>query len=398
MSEPQETPLRVSWSSMQSYLTCPRKYELSYVSGLQRKPSADHRNLMLGSAFHAGIQAALLAEYSSSLHMMAMTTEWMVKAAVDAARAYIREHTVTDKMVRDYTAPGAMVLDFDYYNMVREVGVLVVELLRYHIPLLGLGSRYIVPSVGDVVRGLPPEYRHADGADPVPAVEWHFEYPLMDNVTLSGYIDAVLWDTQTNEYVIVDWKTRGNFPFDDDALIDGQLHLYAAVVNDLSEYMHGAHPEAAPIHNVVMWQFKTKTPSPASISKKTLLPNVGAKSYDTTWEVWCATLPAGINPDDYVDLKAKMKTDEDFQRRVVAPVTALSTTLARENAEAAVRAIQWQLQSNHPAPAVLSSNGCKFCDFAMLCRNPLRYGGDVQTMLDEHYTTRNTNEEEEDNE
>jgi hypothetical protein len=47
-------------------------------------------------------------------------------------------------------------------------------------------------------------------------------------------------------------------------------------------------------------------------------------------------------------------------------------------------------------PAVLSSNGCKFCEFAMLCGGVLRYGGDATSVLTEHYIPRKIESIEED--
>ncbi len=387
--KPAVQQLRLSWSAIQTFLSCQRKYDLAYRENLQRKPSAEHRNLILGSAFHAGVEAALRLQFWTDYAQHVQTTEWLVTEATAAARNYIKGVTVTNKMVKDYHNGGLLTHDFAYYAMIREVSQLVVELLRYHVPLIGLGSRYIVPSVDDVLSGEEPIGRPSNGRyydpdsdwpDVQPAVEWHFEYEVDGDTTLTGYIDTVLWDVEQQDYVMVDWKTRNLFPHDSMALIDGQLHLYAAVVNALAE--------RPVINQVMMYQMLTKPPAPASIGKNGL-PNTGATGYATTWEVWSATLPAGLEAEDYyLKIKDKLKTDDYFQRPIRGAVTETSSTLAMANVDAAVVSIRSALASGMPLPAILSSNGCKFCDFAMLCGNVLRYGGDAQSTLDDQYQPR----------
>lgn len=380
-------PLRLSWSSIQSFLSCQRKYDLTYRENIQRIPSAASRLMMLGSTVHAGIEAALQAEFEIDYHQNAGRVDWLVTAAVTRAREYVEQSTIPNKKIKDYSNGGVLTLDQDYYNMMREVSQLAVSLLRFHIPLIGLGDRYLVPTVRDVVSGLPPEYRHEEGQEPIPAIEWHFEFPVDENTILSGYIDTILWDTVEQEYVIVDWKTRGSFPDDRMALIDGQLHLYAAVVNSMAEHINGV----SPINRVMMYQLKTKTPSPASIHAKTGIPNTGARSYDTTWEVWKATLPKGIDPDRYWNvMKDKVKQPSEFQHPVMGAVTDTSSQLAVDNVKAAVYAIRAALESGTPLPAILSSNKCQWCDFTMLCTNVLRYGGDPSSILSEFYQPRST--------
>lgn len=380
MIDPSVQPLRLSWSSIQAFLSCERKYELSYREGLRRIPSAAHRNLLLGSAFHAGLEASLLYVFGNDWHQTVWTEEWLVTNAIEAAETYLEENVVHGKMVRD--SRGQLVQDDDYYAMCREVDQLVRVMLRFHIPMLKLGTRWTVPTISDVMSGLAPTFRTQPGQEPVPAVEWHFEFPIAENTILSGYIDTILWDNQEEEYVLVDWKTRSNFPYDNMAMIDGQLHLYAGVVNTLAEHLTGIWP----ISRVMMYQMRTKTPSPASINAKTGIPNTGAKSYDTTWEYWVKTLPKSIKADKYKELlRDKLKDATDYQRPITAAVSDQSTQMALDNVRAAVDSIRAALATGKPLAAILSSNGCKWCDFAILCVNVLRYGGDATSIIKDMY-------------
>lgn len=377
--------LRISWSAIQTFLSCQRKYALSYIEGLQRIPSADNRNLMLGSAFHAGIEAALLAAFDASVGQYTMTTTWLVDAAVKGSTQYLKDATIKNKQVKDYDL-GGLRLDYDYYAMVDELRLLVPEMLKYHIPLIGIGSRYIVPSVHDVALNQYPSGAALHGQEPKAAVEMHFEYPLNKDTLLTGYVDTILWDDESKEYVIFDWKTRNVFPDDRMALIDGQAHLYAAVINAMAKQETGQ----TPISKVTMYQFLNSTPKPASISKKSGLPNTGAESYATTWEVWKATLPKGIKAERYeAEMRPKLKDDSYWQRPVSGIVTDASSQLALDNVYSAVYAMKCAFASNHTLPASLSSKSCEYCDFAMLCTNVLRYGGDPTSIISEFYQERN---------
>lgn len=376
------TPLRLSWSAMQTFLACQRKYDLTYRENLQRKPSAAHRNLLLGSAFHAGVEAALQYTFDVDYHQMSGTSTWMVERALEAAETYLTENVVQGKVV---TLNGIRTQDDDYYAMVRDVTQLVRQLIRFHIPAIGLGSRYLVPSLRDVLSGKPPTFAPEPNGEPVPMSEYHFEFPLADNTILSGYIDSVLWDVEEEEYILVDWKTRGKFPHDSMALIDGQIHLYAAILNELAMHINSVKP----IYKVVMWQFKTAIPEPASINKKTGKPNTGAKEYWTTWEHWVATLPRGMKAEHYeAEIRHKLKSVDEWQHPVSNMVSDISSKLALDNALAIEYAIRQALDSGVPLPAILSSNGCQWCDFSPLCTSVLRFGGTAEKLLTDLYQPR----------
>jgi PD-(D/E)XK nuclease superfamily len=376
------TQIRLSWSAMQSFLTCPRKHHLTYLQNLQKKPTAEKARLVFGSAFHKGIETALHMSVRGRHSLETYQTE-----AVAAARKYVTDNTVSGLTVRNHK--GELVTDTEYYNSMADVKASVGDLLRYHIKVMGFGShfhdRFIVPALSDLAMGEAPSA--VMDANALPLIEYHFEYELLSNVVLSGYVDAILWDVELGQYVIYDWKTRTQFPFDQYAEIDGQLHLYAAVINELFPL--------ANVSEVRMYQMLTKPPQPASISKKGV-PNLGAASYNTTWEVWCATLPRGLVAEHYREaLEGKLKTDEDFYRVVSVPITRYSCHEALDNAVTIAHMIEPAYEWDAP-PAVLSSNGCKFCEFAMLCGGVLRYGGDATSVLTEHYIPRKIESIEED--
>lgn len=355
--------LTVSWSKMQTFLKCQRQYELSYVEGLDAKPKADDRPKLLGSAIHAAIQAAIQYVFQT----VTPDEKELTRLAVQAARNYIRDNTVANATVYNYER-GQHEVNSAYYDMMNELLIVAPVLAEYHVPRIGIGKRFRPVSRGELVKG----------AGDTCAVEWTINHKLKTH-TITGIVDTVLWDEEAGDYVIVDWKVRDSFPHDTMALLDGQLHLYAAILN----------AQGAKIGRVCMFQLKSKTPSPASISVRTSLPNTGAASYDTTWEYWVKTLPAGINPEEYREqMLPKLKQDSDFIRPVFNGVTATSSSLALDNALQTITAMvqaNKQLAKGEGLPAVLSSTQCRFCPFWRLCAGALRYGGDVTEVVETEY-------------
>lgn len=364
--------MNISWSLIQTFLSCQRKYELTYLEGLS-KPSGDQYNLFLGSAFHAGIEFALAA-YANDMADYVLP-EVDVAGAVDAALQQVKDATVLNKTIYDREA-GGTVPDRAYYAMMQDVRNEVPKLLRYHIPLMGIGTKYVPVTKGEIF-GRSSEWFPVIETDKELALEMRLKFPIEGTDDfITGIVDAVLRDIETDELIVFDWKTRGVFPYDSLAQVDGQLSLYAAVLNAMG----------ANITRTIMYQFSTKLPSPASISAKNSRPNVGAASYSTTWEVWKATLPPNISPEKYeAEIRPKLMLDSDFQHPVECVVTEYSTKMAFDNVYATLEAIQNAKKSKYGFPAILGSNGCKFCDFLPLCANALKFGGDVSELIERDY-------------
>ncbi len=366
---------QTSWSKLQTYLTCPRKYELRYVENLEKIPGAERRPMILGTAFHAGIAEFLDAEWSSEY-----ACSGAIDRAVAAALVSLNEQTVADKTYWDYEQ-SAYLTDNAYYEMINDLHHLLPKLLMYHLPLIGIGTRYVVATVGNLFPAV------INGHKPM------IEYEI-DTLSWKGYVDAVLIDMETGQQVAVDWKVRSSFPFDAMASIDGQLPFYAAVLNEMG----------ANISQTIMWQFKNSVPKPARINKNGQ-PSIAAQ--DTTWEYWVETLPAPlqkfVKPGDTdrfggfmreiaETLKPKLKTAQDFQHPVIAEVTDFSSAILMGSVHSTVRALQHQIQDVHDYsglyPAILSSYGCKGCEFWKLCSAPLKYGGDAADIVEHEYQKR----------
>src|SRR5690606_4960382 len=76
----------------------------------------------------------------------------LVKEAVKAIRLYNQETTETNKQVYDYQT-RTWRQDVEYYAMMSSVLEQAIEIVRYQIPRIGIGTQYAVASVGEVLRG-----------------------------------------------------------------------------------------------------------------------------------------------------------------------------------------------------------------------------------------------------
>lgn len=347
--------MKVSFSRLGSAAHCLRQYELRYVEGLEKKPSLENEGRILGSAIHAGFDAALVFWFNHYKDgSWDVYVENWVNIAVKAAQNYVLSQ-----------AAGVPVdTPVEYFDMIESVRLEAAAFVKYYLPRMGFGNRYVPVSVSEVL----PQYMEAH----VPFVEYDFELPLDSGDILVGRVDAVLRDLTTGELILVDWKSRVAFPADYLADIDDQLHLYAAAIN-----ANGGN-----ISQVAMMQMKRGLPKGAEFSTKDGLPLTGRASYNATWESFYDSLPAGIDAEHYRPLlEGKLKRHEpDFFHPVFGYVTETSSMLVLENMAKQINVLL-AAQRADEFPARMSYTACQFCEFKRLCSSFLRYGGDGSEMI-----------------
>lgn len=356
--------MTVSHTEMSTFLTCQRKHELAYHSNLQRIPSGANKARYYGTAFHAAM-AYNLFYYNKPLKERVLGAR---KAADDA----IRELTIQNKVVRN--SDGIDVIDHEYYNMILEIKDAMPYILDYAIPKIDF-ERYRPIRFGELMETGKPS------KDTQYVIEWKFQYG-----DFTGIIDCVLFDNVLNEYVLVDWKLRYVFPNDDAASLDGQLPFYAAILNEMG----------ASITKTIMWQFRRNPPQPARINKNGT-PSIAAQS--TTFEYWWSTLPSDLQKrldrnEWALLLEDKVKSERDFCNQVVNEVTPISSSMALQNAELTLKAINTAKQNfdnGIPAPALLGGQTCQYCDFFKIC-STIRYGQNPKDIIALEYQSR-TNED-----
>jgi hypothetical protein len=392
----------VSWSQMLTYMTCGRKHELAYFENLERIPNAMNKARMYGTAFHAAM--------AENLRLWGEPINKRIQWARREGLKSLDEETLPQKTVLN--GEGKPVLDQSYYNMVNEIRTALPAIIEFAVrnidferyqpvtigKLFGLNS-YLVAcdeckgeghgNYEDTGAGYDCRACDTTGMDNkkvhTPIIEWEFQYG-----SFKGIVDAVLLDTWTNEYVVVDWKLRYMFQSDDVAALDGQLAFYAALLNSMG----------ARITKAVMWQFRRSVPQPAKLNQNGM-PSVAAQT--TTFDYWWDTLPSDLQGklkrDEWAKtLEGKVKDISYFVNPVSTPVTEGSSKTALDNAYLVLNAIQNASIKNSqgiPAPALLGGQTCQFCDFFRLCSGAFKYGGDATLLIQLEYRPRRTEEVEE---
>lgn len=208
------------------------------------------------------------------------------------------------------------------------------------------------------------------------SAEHEFKLPLIpeENIFFKGIIDMITKDDKGRLW-IMDHKTHKKFPSGDIAYINIQGALYAWGWQKVSgDKVNGI------IWNYIKWKAPT-TPELLKSGEMSKRANI-----DTTWGVYRkALLQAGLNPDDYLDMKEKLTgKEDDFFLRVYLPLNQDIINNVLEDAK------QTALDIKHNAGKLKDrniSNNCLFCDFYNLCQAQLK-GLDTELMLRSEYRPR----------
>lgn len=193
-------PLRLSFSRVDTYRRCPRKYRYAYVDGLPQPPSP---HLSFGSSVHAALES------------------WWDRKLPDPPPL----DDLLQALYDNWDTTGFADLDRDeqlrWYTHARDV------LARHH-------------------------ERFAGTYTPPAAVEQWFEIPLPDDITVVGSIDLVIatpahGDRASGGLGIVDWKTNRRAHTRSEVAANLQLAIYALA----AEHLWGQQPEWVALDFVV---------------------------------------------------------------------------------------------------------------------------------------------------
>lgn len=241
-----------------------------------------------------------------------------------------------------------------------------IEMLDVYLPIMNLDEWEVVYHKGE------------------PLIEFFFEVEV-EGRSVRGFIDAVLRHKPTDQIHAIDWKTtRGISEFG----FDWQAPFYASVLRmalgiDIDWYGY--------------WIFKKGMPKPARINKD---GKPSEANQDTTWEIWCATVPDYINPDKYTHLKDKMHSIDDFMFYEYYALDddtahAVLLNLLAYHDEITQIVMKGYSKGKHLThddirnyPRAYDST-CTYCDFKRICGSLLANSKDltiVNAIIDEDYS------------
>lgn len=357
--------IAVSPSSLGTYRTCPKKFEFASLRRLRPAGMAPLITRELGSWWHALRAADAIARSRKQ----------------ETAPLYLPETISTGDMgpeipvTPDLTGSDVLLAAQRFWD------AMPFEQQERWAEKTGAA---LVPHLAEMDR----RWEAAWGADheneEVIAVEVQFEVPIADTgVVLRGRVDEVYRDKRLGLIVVRDHKTNGTIASTEslDDLLDSQLHLYAwgvsvhlginvgAVGYDRARSKPAAQPAvtkagklSASVTDYDLHAYLTFTDEPVAFPglKK---DGSGAGFYER---------------DEKVVEKLQTPGERDkWNRRTLDPV---NPRMIRGHLQEAVATAEGQAEAKRrfddpargPIPRNLSRNGCKSCDFVMLCLDEMR--------------------------
>lgn len=266
----------LSVSQVSSWLRCRYEWYLGYEKRLVRKDLKWAPTL--GSAVHAGIAAALMCK-----HMM------------DKFCLPFNEHGVLITAVHDGVNKWAkrMLASVDQDQVDEEL----VQVIRDVID-------QIMPQAAEIARRTLQhikvwEWRTLQDKYGRPMIEYRFKIPLRGWRCFQGYVDWVGVHEPTGYKWLVDWKVRGTFQPDDNEEINLQHAAYQfGLLRATGHFLDGT----------MTVQIADRVPQQPKLNKDGSMSRALIR---TDWETYrAALLAAGLDPNDYLDMRDKLSTVE----------------------------------------------------------------------------------------
>ena len=383
--------MRLSWSAIKDFMHCHRKYQLGYIEGLVKPDSSDSTTKVIGSHVHAAWEHAMLGVAHDGFVRMSN----IIEDGLYGLRNY-RAHTLdNNKVIWDYETQQ-FVPDTGYFTMMEVAFETARAVIEYQMPRFDW-NRYRPATLEDLfgeaatdVLGLSPGLKTVTD----PLIEWKFEIPLFgitpekpdaDNEhVLVGVIDAVVWDNKQNEFVFLDWKTRRTMPDEQLVALDGQLPLYASIINYLAGKLL--------IRRVVMYQFSSNTPNGAKLTQR---GEVSKAIPGSTWDVWSSSVRSlGFNPEQYrEEMEPKCQPETHYTLPVSVAINEQVVERMIIHLQEVIIAMQAAYANdNFPGILSLDQGGCAYCWFKNIC-HVYQGGGDPQLVIDREYMVKRGFEE-----
>lgn len=336
----------VSVSQLQTFMSCPKKWEYNYIDELT--PRVEKAFLSIGKLCHKGMQTA-------------MTLKWLVDRGED-------NHD-TEGILQ----ASLMAMDAEWDRYVENTPLLDEEMPDMEQVLLDARSvfeqafwefgidKYEVLTV-------------FDGVEERPALELHFVVPCAGSKGLHGFIDSILRDKETGFTWCTDYKFRKSLSPDEDEANNVQNAVYS----------WACHKMGIDITGTMTWQHVNTPAAEPSILKNGSVSRAKIKTTWTKYRQFC--LQNGVDPDPYEDeMKEKLADIEWYRPTCEYRNMDTIRNIWNEVVVPASRAVaKARKAKNHKH---LYPWNCKMCQYQSLCQGELR-GYDTEAIKLREYTTR----------
>lgn len=345
--EERQTPEgMVSVSQLQTFMSCPQKWEYNYVDRLA--PRVERAYLSIGKLCHKGMQTAMTMKWLADRGEVSHTPSGILCVALEAMDEewgqYVEGTSLLDEEIPDLEQ---ILLDA---RSVFEQAFWEFDIDRYEVLTV------------------------FDGVEERPALELHFVVPCAGSKGLHGYIDAILRDKETGFVWSTDYKFRKTLAPDEDEANNVQNAVYSWAC-----YKMGIN-----ITGTMTWQHVNTPATEPSILKN---GSVSRAKIKTTWAAYRQfCLQHGIDPDPYEDEMREKLADIEWCRatyeyRNMTTIRNIWETVVVPASRAVARAYKSK-NNKHLYPW-----NCKMCQYQSLCQGELR-GYDTDAIKLREYVVR----------
>lgn len=340
---PEGTPTdgMVSVSQLQTFMSCPKKWEYGYVEGLT--PRIERPYLTTGKLCHKGMQVAMDALWTDQ-------------------ESGLLEESIEGRP-QEWKEAGIAAMKVEWCEYMENTPLLPEE-----VPDMNLVLADAISVFSQAFNELEPWNYEVmsvfDGNRQFPALELHFLVPCAGSKGLHGYIDAILRDKRTGHIWCTDYKFRKSLSPDDEE----EVNIQNAV------YTHACHKMGIDITGTMTWQhINTPAADPAILKNG----GVSKAKIKTTWEHYAKFVEEhGEVPEAY----------ESEMREKLADIEWFRATYEYRNDETvkniwnkiivpssyAVKSAWTQANRTAGNKRHMYPWNCKMCQFRNLCQAELR--------------------------
>lgn len=327
----------LSFTQMTDFLTCRHRWYLRYVLGI--RPKVRSLPMELGDGVHRAI-----AEFLSGGEAEDGLQAWLA----DLNRSLPYDDDAANKQIADLYATA---------QAVTERAMLGLEDLNYWVTNDPQGVAYV----------------ERDLMIPLPSWPGGFVVKL----------DAVLFDPLNELNWICDFKTRNYFTSEDDEWSNLQNALYQA-----GAMLAGIEPTGT-----LTFQIKSAAPKQP---KRNASGDMSRAAVACDWKTYeAAVIAAGLDPNDYLDMKAKLEDKEFVKviavRRSPETLERIWNDIVEPIADQMMQALELferrRPEAERNVPRYLSPRTCNYCGVRPICHGTLK-GHGVATLLQTDFNAR----------
>lgn len=328
----------VSVSQLQSFMSCPKKWEYGYVENLA--PRVERPYLGVGKLCHKGMEHAMRGLWAYDSKKLERPDNWkdaLLGAGICAMELEWKEYMDSNPFLEEEIPAQEQVLTDAKAVFTQALGEFDLD-------------RWEVLTV------------YKDG-EAIPALELHFVVPCAGSKGLHGYIDAILRERKTGHVWCTDYKFRKSLSPDEEE----ETNIQNAV------YTHACKKMGINITGTMTWQHvNTPASNPAILKSGT----VSRSKIKTTWahyEAFCRD--RGIDPEPYrAEMEEKLADIEwyrpTFEYRNDQTVKNMWNQIIVPATYAVKSAYTKAKKGKNPRN--LYPWNCKMCQYKDLCQAELR--------------------------